>query len=212
LDKATATLWRGDQVVPLRPKSFAALCYLLERHGQLVTKDELLDAVWQRRSVGEAVLKVCINELRQALCDNASQQTYLIAVPGCGYQLDVQVVERSGWGEKMKLAKYPTPTSVNSPPRYRQSHEVVEQSDGAVFKLSERETEIMDLVRKGKTNAEIGSILCIGPYAVKYQLHQIFRKLDVYNRTQAASKIERGLPLSVNSPIAPKRGRKLKIF
>ena len=39
LDKANATLWRNDQVVPLRPKSFAALCYLIERHGQLVTKD-----------------------------------------------------------------------------------------------------------------------------------------------------------------------------
>ena len=61
LDKANATLWRNDQAVPLRPKSFATLCYLIERRGQLVTKDELLDAVWRDRCVGEAVLKVCIN-------------------------------------------------------------------------------------------------------------------------------------------------------
>jgi len=71
LDKANATLWHVDKIVPLRPKSFAALCYLVERNGQLVTKDELLDVVWQNRCVGQAVLKVCINELRQVLGDNA---------------------------------------------------------------------------------------------------------------------------------------------
>ncbi|SEP35412.1 XrtB/PEP-CTERM-associated transcriptional regulator EpsA [Nitrosovibrio sp. Nv6] len=57
--------------------------------------------------------------------------------------------------------------------------------------LSEREIEIMEWVRKGKTNAEIGSILCISSYTVKNHLHQIFRKLDVYNRVQAVSKVER---------------------
>jgi transcriptional regulator EpsA len=59
------------------------------------------------------------------------------------------------------------------------------------YGLSEREAEIMDWVRKGKTNAEIGSILCISSYTVKNHLHQIFRKLDVFNRMQAVSKIER---------------------
>lgn len=66
-----------------------------------------------------------------------------------------------------------------------------ESSSGEVYGLSERETEIMDWVRKGKTNAEIGNILCISSYTVKNHLHQIFRKLDVYNRVQAVSKIER---------------------
>jgi len=65
-------------------------------------------------------------------------------------------------------------------------------TDGEDFGLSERETEIMSWVRKGKTNAEIGSILCISSYTVKNHLHQIFRKLDVYNRMQAVSKFERG--------------------
>src|SRR4051794_13347472 len=91
LDKANATLWRNDQVVPLRPKSFAALCFLIERNGQLVTKDELLHAVWQNRCVGEAVLKVCINELRQALCDDAHAPTYLTAIARRGYQFAAPV-------------------------------------------------------------------------------------------------------------------------
>jgi transcriptional regulator EpsA len=64
-------------------------------------------------------------------------------------------------------------------------------SGNEIHGLSEREAEIMSWVRKGKTNAEIGSILCISSYTVKNHLHQIFRKLDVYNRVQAVSKIER---------------------
>ncbi|SCY76175.1 transcriptional regulator, LuxR family [Nitrosospira sp. Nl5] len=59
------------------------------------------------------------------------------------------------------------------------------------FGLSERECEIMDWVRMGKTNAEIGSILCISSFTVKNHLQHIFKKLDVYNRMQAVSKIER---------------------
>ncbi len=93
LDKANATLWRDNRVVPLRPKSFAALCFLIERRGQLVTKDELLSAVWRNRCVGEAVLKVCINELRQALGDDAQAPVYLITVARRGYRFAAPVTD-----------------------------------------------------------------------------------------------------------------------
>ena len=76
------------------------------------------------------------------------------------------------------------------PPSFRVALEA-EPSSGETYGLSERETEIMEWVGKGKTNAEIGNILCISSYTVKNHLHQIFRKLDVYNRVQAVSKIER---------------------
>ena len=59
--------------------------------------------------------------------------------------------------------------------------------------LSERESEIMNWVKMGKTNAEIGSILSISAFTVKNHLQHIFKKLDVYNRMQAVSKIERSL-------------------
>ena len=61
------------------------------------------------------------------------------------------------------------------------------------YGLSERESEIMDWVKMGKTNAEIGSILSISAFTVKNHLQHIFKKLDVYNRMQAVSKIERSL-------------------
>jgi len=54
--------------------------------------------------------------------------------------------------------------------------------------ISAREAEIMDWVKLGKTNMEIGMILNISTFTVKNHLQRIFKKLDVLNRAQAASK------------------------
>ena len=55
LDPINERLWKGSQTVSLRPKTFAVLCYLAARPGQLVTKDALLDAVWPDTCVSQAV-------------------------------------------------------------------------------------------------------------------------------------------------------------
>lgn len=55
--------------------------------------------------------------------------------------------------------------------------------------LSKRENEIMRWVRKGKANAEIGSILSISEFTVRNHLHHIFRKLGAGNRAQAIARI-----------------------
>lgn len=56
--------------------------------------------------------------------------------------------------------------------------------------LSNREMEIMEWVRMGKTNHEIGMILDISAFTVKNHMQRIFKKLDVMNRAQAVSKLE----------------------
>lgn len=56
--------------------------------------------------------------------------------------------------------------------------------------LSGREMEIMEWVRMGKTNHEIGIILDISAFTVKNHMQRIFKKLDVLNRAQAVSKLE----------------------
>jgi DNA-binding winged helix-turn-helix (wHTH) protein len=93
LDKTNAILWRADQSVAIRPKNLEVLCYLVERHGQLVSKDELLEKVWQSRRVEEAVLKVCINELRQALGDNAHLPRFIATISRRGYRFIAPVTE-----------------------------------------------------------------------------------------------------------------------
>lgn len=76
-------------------------------------------------------------------------------------------------------------------PHHPAGHVDPPQSEEADHGLSEREAEIMNWVRRGKTNAEIGHILSISAFTVKNHLHHIFQKLDVYNRIQAVSKMER---------------------
>src|SRR5438876_8460018 len=86
LDHRNGQLWRGKQAVKLMPKAFAALCYFVERPGQLVTKDDLLAAVWPRTVVSEATLASCIQELRRALHDKATTPRYIETVHGRGYR------------------------------------------------------------------------------------------------------------------------------
>jgi transcriptional regulator EpsA len=64
-------------------------------------------------------------------------------------------------------------------------------ADEDLGSLSTRELEIMEWVRNGKTNFEIGMILDISAFTVKNHLQRIFRKLDVVNRAQAVAKLSK---------------------
>jgi TolB-like protein len=93
LDRANAILTMDGRAVSLRPRLFELLCYLVSRAGQLVTKDQLLDAVWQHRHVSESVLKDHISDLRRALGDSAPAPRYIETVPRRGYRFVAKVEE-----------------------------------------------------------------------------------------------------------------------
>ncbi len=86
IDFANASLWQGQERLPLKPKSFAVLQTLLERPQELVTKEELLAVHWGDVAVGEAVLKTCIGEIRQTLGESASRPTFIETVHRRGYR------------------------------------------------------------------------------------------------------------------------------
>ena len=86
LDLANECLWRGSQAIHLRPKAFAVLEYLLQRPGQLVTKEKLLDEVWAGTFVGEAVLKVAVRQLREALEDDPKSPRFIETAHRRGYR------------------------------------------------------------------------------------------------------------------------------
>ncbi|MBV8913470.1 MAG: winged helix-turn-helix domain-containing protein, partial [Acetobacteraceae bacterium] len=83
LDGGRECLLRDNGIVPLRPQSFQVLSYLVRNYGRLVSKAELLDAVWGRAAVTEDSLVQCLHEVRQAMDDRA--QTIIITVPRRGY-------------------------------------------------------------------------------------------------------------------------------
>jgi DNA-binding winged helix-turn-helix (wHTH) protein/tetratricopeptide (TPR) repeat protein len=86
LDAADARLLREGQPVSLTPKAFDVLHYLASRPQRLVTKDELLSAVWPDVIVTDASVKVCVREIRKALDDEAKTPTYIETVHRRGYR------------------------------------------------------------------------------------------------------------------------------
>ena len=87
------TLQTGDrrlsadgQEIYLRPKTYDTLLYLLQRQGHLVTKHELLDAVWADVEVTENALTRCIKEARAALEDDVQNPGFVRTIPRLGYE------------------------------------------------------------------------------------------------------------------------------
>ncbi|MCV2368391.1 winged helix-turn-helix domain-containing protein [Roseateles oligotrophus] len=87
IDLHAQRLLREQQPVALRPRYFDVLVFLARSGGRLVTKDELLDAVWGHRHVSDSVLKVAINALRVALDEDAKAPRHLETVSRRGYRL-----------------------------------------------------------------------------------------------------------------------------
>src|SRR5215475_11471822 len=86
LEVTQGQLWRGAQLVALRPRSLAMLRYLAAHPGRLVTKAELRQHVWAGTHVTDTVLRVCVQEIRAALGDAAEAPRYLATVGRQGYR------------------------------------------------------------------------------------------------------------------------------
>ena len=95
LDRTNECLWRGSSVIKLRPKAFAVLNQLVARSGQLVTKEELLKNVWPETFVGDAVLKVAIRQLRDALGDDPKAPQFIETAHRRGYRF-IREITQSG--------------------------------------------------------------------------------------------------------------------
>lgn len=91
LDRSAATLVRGPEAVHLRPRTWDVLCYLAERPGLLVTKDDILEAVWSDSVVSEGTLTNSIRELRAALGDDARLPRFIETVHRRGFRFVAEV-------------------------------------------------------------------------------------------------------------------------
>src|SRR5262245_32586143 len=93
LDAAEHLLLRDGEVVPLQPKVFDVLLALVERHGRLLEKDELMRVVWPDTVVEEVNLANNISILRKALGDGGNGQRFIETALKCGYRFVVHVKE-----------------------------------------------------------------------------------------------------------------------
>ena len=99
LDAARRVLLHGEKPVALAPKVLETLVVLVSRHGELVEKDELLNAVWPDTFVEEANLAVNISLLRKALENGSPGRDYIETVPKRGYRFVAPVFTSAAPGD-----------------------------------------------------------------------------------------------------------------
>jgi DNA-binding winged helix-turn-helix (wHTH) protein/tetratricopeptide (TPR) repeat protein len=85
-DRAAYRVTRGGEALDLTPKLLDLLFFLLDRAGQLVTKEELLDGVWPGANVTENAMAQAMSDLRETLGDEASAPTFIRTVARRGYR------------------------------------------------------------------------------------------------------------------------------
>jgi len=105
-DRTAYRVSKGATALDLTPKLLDLLFYLLERPATLVTKEQLLDAIWPDANVTDNALAQAVSELREALGDSASAPTYIRTVARRGYRFiaPVELEQAPGPGPGRQVA------------------------------------------------------------------------------------------------------------
>ncbi len=116
LDTANPGLWRGSELIGIAPKILETLILLVERRGEIVSRDELLEKVWQASFVEEGNINYTISQLRKILGDKNLIQT----VPKRGYRFvgNIEAVHTESVAETLPetLPEIETPTQFEPNP------------------------------------------------------------------------------------------------
>jgi TolB-like protein len=175
---------KNGQPVVLTPKTFDVLLFLIENHGRVISKDELLGAVWNGQFVEESNLAVHISKLR-ALLSSGKTDPLIETVPGCGYRFvaHIQPADPEEWDN-------------NSPPTYKISQndpaEPAYSDSIAVLPLqNEDNDEEIEYLADGLTENFINNLAYIPKLKViarnsvfrykdkKYDIKEVGETLDV---------------------------------
>ena len=91
LNVARRRLIHSGETVAISAKAFDLLVFLAENSGCVLSKEEILDRVWEGQFVEEANLTVQISNLRKALKENKEAPRFLVTVPGKGYKFIAEI-------------------------------------------------------------------------------------------------------------------------
>lgn len=161
LDAAEHLLLRGGEVVPLTPRVFDTLVFLVENAGHLLEREQLLKTVWADSFVEEANLTVCISSLRKALGEQSNGHQFIETVPKRGYRFVADVIVVGGQQDELVLHE-----QTRSQVTIEQEEETDDQNEGK----SEIETQAKILSkirsrRRSTLQAFIASLLIIASMA-----------------------------------------------
>src|SRR5215467_3995345 len=103
LDVACRELRRNGTLIALEPQVFDVLTHLIRHRDRVVTKDDLLGAVWQGRIVSESTLTSRINAARRAIGDTGEAQTFIRTVARKGIRFVGEVLEISAERDQLQV-------------------------------------------------------------------------------------------------------------
>lgn len=93
LDLERRELRRGSDLIPIEPQVFDLLAYLVRNRHRVVSRDDLTDAVWERRVVSESTMNSRINAARRAIGDSGVDQRLIRTIPRKGIRFVAEVTE-----------------------------------------------------------------------------------------------------------------------
>lgn len=167
-DPLVGQLLRAGTAVELRPKALAVLHHLVSHPQRLVTKEELLAAVWGKVVVTEDSLVQCVREIRQALGD--ADQRLIRTIPRGGYMFVAEVAQvgsAQAADAPAAIVDAPPPTAEVPPPRARVAYRVAGRSfvAGALGALAAATVVGWIAVRAGD-ESRVGRDLAAAPLSI----------------------------------------------
>ncbi|MFV2033891.1 MAG: winged helix-turn-helix domain-containing tetratricopeptide repeat protein [Halocynthiibacter sp.] len=91
LDTDRAELRSGGTEVPLEPRAYSLLCFLVEARHKVLSKDEIIAEVWGGRIISDAALSTALKTLRHAIGDSGAQQRFVRTVRRRGFRFVAEV-------------------------------------------------------------------------------------------------------------------------
>ena len=109
LDTDRRELTRGSERAQIGPQVFDLLVHLVENRERVVSKDDMLEAVWSGRIVSESTLTSHINAVRKAIGDNGEDQRLIRTVARKGFRFVGEIEEEqlrpSRWRERQTMRR-----------------------------------------------------------------------------------------------------------
>jgi DNA-binding winged helix-turn-helix (wHTH) protein/tetratricopeptide (TPR) repeat protein len=167
LDASTYKLLRAGRQIPLQPKVFDAIRYLLEHHDQVVLKEELLDALWPGEHINDTAVPWTISRARKVLGQAADANHPIVTVRGRGYRFTGEI-RQGGASERppdpttaVRPAEEPVRSRVPSDPFVGRA-DAMERLLGALHEANTGRGRLCLITGE----AGIGKTRCISEFAV----------------------------------------------
>ena len=160
-------LVKGGQALPMEPKAFRVLLFLLRNPRRLVTKDEILNAVWNDCAVSDNSLTRSVATLRRLLGDDSREPRFIATVPTVGYRFLCDVVAAEEDVNGFASEETHLPPKVDTNDRAREKEQFKPQFDPGRKRLS------------GLSLARL-CILAVGIVAAGFLIRQAASTRDVH--------------------------------